>query len=99
LNPTHNKTILVNSSEYNLFKDDKKSRYSVFTINDEYFYVSNQWRKSTIDGFIDYFENKLQDTVEFTEFFEEEDVEPIVNKYGFKLSDEFFEKGIADVNS
>jgi hypothetical protein len=36
---------------------------------------------------------------EFDQFFEEEDVEPIVNKYGFKLSDEFFEKGIADVNS
>jgi hypothetical protein len=36
---------------------------------------------------------------EFEQFFEEEDVEPIVNKYGFKLNDEFFEKGIADVNS
>ena len=36
---------------------------------------------------------------EFDQFFEEEDVEPIVNKYGFKLSDEFFEKGIIDVNS
>jgi hypothetical protein len=36
---------------------------------------------------------------EFDQFFEEEDVEPIVNKYGFKLTDEFFEKGIIDVNS
>jgi hypothetical protein len=35
---------------------------------------------------------------EFDQFFEEEDVEPIVDKYGFKLTDEFFEKGIADVN-
>jgi len=36
---------------------------------------------------------------EFDQFFEEEDVEPIVDKYGFKLTDEFFEKGIIDVNS
>jgi hypothetical protein len=36
---------------------------------------------------------------EVEQFFEEEDVEPIVDKYGFKLTDEFFEKGIADVNS
>jgi hypothetical protein len=39
------------------------------------------------------------DDAEFDQFFEEEDVEPIVNKYGFKLTDEFFEKGIIDVNS
>jgi predicted transcriptional regulator len=74
LNPTHNKTILVNSSEYNLFKDDKKSRYSVFTINDESLYVSNQWRKSTIDGFLEFAEEIGNDHYTITEISEEDEI-------------------------
>ena len=74
LNPTHNKTILVNSSEYNLFKDDKKSRYSVFTLNDEYFYVSNQWRKSTIDGFLEFAEEIGNGHYTITEINEEDEI-------------------------
>jgi 5-methylcytosine-specific restriction protein B len=73
LNPTHNKQLIANEAEYLTFADNKTKRYSLVEINGINYYVSNQWRKSTIEGFIDYFENKLQDTVEFTELFEEDD--------------------------
>ena len=33
---------------------------------------------------------------EFEQFFEDEDFDPVVEKYGHKLSDEFFEKGLTN---
>lgn len=73
LNPTHNKQLIANEAEYLSFAEDKTKRYSLIEIKGIKYYVSNQWRKSTIDGFINYFENILQDTVEFTELFEDDD--------------------------
>jgi 5-methylcytosine-specific restriction endonuclease McrBC GTP-binding regulatory subunit McrB len=84
LNPTHNKQIIANEAEYSTFSEDKTKRYSLIEINGIKYYVSNQWRKSSIDGFIDYFESKLHDTVEFTELFEEEEednIETNTNEY------------------
>lgn len=74
LNPTHNKQLIASEVEYLNFAEDKTKRYSLIEIGGIKYYVSNQWRKSTIDGFIDYFENKIHDTVEFTELFEEDDI-------------------------
>lgn len=72
LNPTHNKQLIANATEYSNFAEDKTKRHSLIEISDIKYYISNQWRKSTIDGFIDYFENKLPSNIEFTELFEED---------------------------
>ena len=31
---------------------------------------------------------------EFEQFFQDKDIDPVVEKYGYKLSDEFFDKGL-----
>jgi len=83
LNPTHNKQLIANATEYSNFAEDKTKRYSLIEISDIKYYISNQWRKSTIDGFIDYFENKLPSNIEFTELFEEDsdNIEAKGNEY------------------
>ena len=73
LNPTHNKQLIVNELEYNNFSVDKTKRYTLIEIDKNKYYISNQWRKSTIDGFIDYFEDKIPDTIEFTELYVEDE--------------------------
>lgn len=72
LNPTHNKQLIASENEYNNFAEDKTKRYSLIEINNIKYYVSNQWRKSTVDGFIDYFEKKFPNNIEFTELFDED---------------------------
>jgi hypothetical protein len=74
LNPTHIKNIIASSSEYGGFSEDKKSRYSYFSIDSEKYYVSNQWRKSTIDGFIEFAENIGKDIFTITELSEEDEI-------------------------
>jgi hypothetical protein len=83
LNPTHNKQLIASEAEYLTFAEDKTKRYSLIEINGIKYYVSNQWRKSTIDGFIDYFENKFPNNFEFTELFDEDEdvIETKDNEY------------------
>jgi AAA+ superfamily predicted ATPase len=67
LNPTHNRKLIATQSEYDLFSKDKKARYTEVNSTLGLIYVSNQWRKSTIDGFIDYMDNKFPDYFEIIE--------------------------------
>lgn len=74
LNPTHIKTIIATEADYNLFSDDKKTRYSPFSVNDETLYVSNQWRKSTIDKFVEFAEEIGSGYYTITELDEEDEI-------------------------
>lgn len=82
LNPTHNKQVVATPQEYDTFEEDKRARYSLIQTNDGNYYVSNQWRKSSIDGFIEYIEENFSDNISITEIFEEdeEDVVVVTNK-------------------
>lgn len=72
LNPTHNKLLIATPDEYSNFAEDKTKRYSFLETSYGNFYVSNQWRKSSIDIFIDFIENKLPDNIQITELSDEE---------------------------
>lgn len=74
LNPTHIKTIIATDVDYNQFSDDKKSRYSPFTVNGNNLFVSNQWRKSTIDGFVEFAEEIGNGHYSITELNEEDEI-------------------------
>ena len=90
LNPKHNKTVVVESEEYNNFSNDKRKRYSKIIINDAYLYVSNQWRKSTTESFIDYVENNFSNLFEITELIEDEEDPEDINKAQIPLNQIFY---------
>ena len=92
LNPTHNKLLIATPDEYSKFAEDKTKRYSLLETSNGKFYVSNQWRKSSIDIFIDFFENKLSDNIQITELSDEElDIEEYSdNENSYPLNQIFY---------
>lgn len=75
LNPTHNKLLIVTPEEFAEFAPDKKKRYTSVETTSGNFYVSNQWRKSAIDGFIEFFESRYPTNIEITELVPEDEFE------------------------
>jgi hypothetical protein len=90
LNPKHNKTVVVETGEYEAFSDDKRKRYSKIKINDVNLYVSNQWRKSTTESFIDYVENNFSNLFEITELIEEDNDSDVINQLNIPLNQIFY---------
>ena len=90
LNPKHNKTVVVEVGEYETFSDDKRKRYSKISVNNDHLYVSNQWRKSTTESFINYIEDNFSDLFQITELVVDDDDSDDIDQLNIPLNQIFY---------
>ena len=88
----NNKLIVANEAEYNEFNQDKKERYFKTEINNDNFYISNQWGLPAIERLIDYIEQNHSERIEINEIvgMEENDEEYMGNKRNIPLNQIFY---------